>query len=624
MNKKYVNSLSMTVNFNTDSNVGIKNFGKLGAWYVLALSVIAIIALIGQLMVQHYLQNQVSDSRVVNLAGTQRYKSQMIVKISLLLHQDIDHRHFPDKISALEAVLEEWKKGHEGLQYGDENLSLPGNNSPQIRAMFAELEPYFQGLYNSARQIINYKSRDTSNEAEMQLATQSLLDNEALFLKKMDEIVYAYDQEARQKVSRLSKLEFGLLAISLIVIALEIIFVFRPTTLQVRNTITHLMSSEKNAKKLSKEIGALYASLEKSYEDLSIVNQPVENPRLYAKADRGGSVTYVSESLAEINGISSPAQSALLSDLFPGMARPEDWMDNVVDVVSEGESWQGEIRFNSRHRKGCWVQVIITPVYNESDEVEELIMMGSDITQRKEAEQSMNVKNRAEIEKKINQQKFRSVLILEGQEEERKRIAMDIHDGIGQMLTSLKFQIESVDLANSEKAASKLKEIELLTKEVIREVRRVTFDLKPTVLGDFGLQAALNVFIKEIGKLTDIKLTYHTSGEIPRLSQKIENNIFRIIQEAINNAIKYSEAEVIDVSLAEAGGELTITVKDQGRGFDAALVDSRNMDIESGRGFFNMYERTEYVNGQLTIDSQLDSGTTVILKVPVKTSVTVE
>src|ERR1700750_970048 len=108
----------------------------------------------------------------------------------------------------------------------------------------------------------------------------------------------------------------------------------------------------------------------------------------------------------------------------------------------------------------------------------------------------MNVKNRAEIEKKINQQKFRSVLILEGQEEERKRLAMDIHDGIGQMLTSLKFQIESIDLKEQQKAEQKIIEVRQLIKEVIREVRKVTFNLKPTVLGDYGLQAALNVFVQ--------------------------------------------------------------------------------------------------------------------------------
>jgi two-component system, NarL family, sensor histidine kinase DegS len=159
---------------------------------------------------------------------------------------------------------------------------------------------------------------------------------------------------------------------------------------------------------------------------------------------------------------------------------------------------------------------------------------------------------------------------------------------------------------------------------VIREVRKVTFNLKPTVLGDFGLQAALNVFVQEIGKLTDIKLVFKTSGEIDRLPQKIENNIFRIIQEAINNAIKYSAAEQITVELRQSDQELSVIVSDNGKGFDTALVDSRNMNIESGRGFFNMYERTEYLNGELMIDTQPEKGTTVVLKVPVRNAVLAE
>src|SRR5690606_5588042 len=147
---------------------------------------------------------------------------------------------------------------------------------------------------------------------------------------------------------------------------------------------------------------------------------------------------------------------------------------------------------------------------------------------------TMLLKNKAEIEKQINQQKFRSVLILEGQEEERKRIAMDIHDGIGQMLTSLKFQIESINSKNEQDAERKITEIKHGIKDIIKEVRRVTFNLKPTVLGDYGLQAGLNVFVKEIGKLSDVELIFKAEGEVDqRIPQKIENNIFRIVQEAI-------------------------------------------------------------------------------------------
>lgn len=614
----------MTLDFNSKGKLHLNQFSKLGMWYILALSVIATIAIIGQVLIQHHLQSQVSDSRVVNLAGTQRYKSQWIVKMSMLLYTDLEHKHFPDKVATLENLLEEWKRGHEGLQNGDQGLQLPGNNSEEIRRMFKNLDPYFQNVYQSAKDIIALKTGVVSDSLLLQNALRTLLDNETVFLQKMDQLVFQYDLEARQKVSMLSKLEYILLAISVVVIILEILFVFRPTTIQVNKTINQLMQSEKNARKLSKEIGALYTSLEKSYEQLSIVNQPVENPRLYAKADRGGNVTFISDTFSALSGKKFIMEGMQLADLFEGMNNPDDWMDEVIEVLSEGGIWQGELRFEGAAKTDRWVDLIITPVYHDKGEIEELVMMGADITKRKLAEQNMNLKNRAEIEKKINQQKFRSVLILEGQEEERKRIAMDIHDGIGQMLTSLKFQIESINLKEKEKAAQKIEEIQQLIREVIKEVRKVTFNLKPTVLGDYGLQAALNVFVQEIGKLTDIKLVYRTSGETERLPQKTENNIFRIIQEAINNAIKYSEAKFIAIDLHQSDNDLVITVKDEGKGFDIKLVEARNMNIDSGRGFFNMYERTEYINGTLSINSVPGKGTTVTLTVPVRNPVLVE
>jgi len=167
-------------------------------------------------------------------------------------------------------------------------------------------------------------------------------------------------------------------------------------------------------------------------------------------------------------------------------------------------------------------------------------------------------------------------------------------------------------------------EVDQLIKQVIREVRRVTFNLKPPVLADYGLQAALKVFVQETSKLVDVKLVYNTSGHIDRLPQKTENNIFRIVQEAINNAIKYSGADRIEVSLAQAESNVVIKVKDEGKGFDARLIEARSVNIESGRGFFNMYERTEYVNGQLSIHSKPNEGTTVTLTVPVTNNITME
>ncbi len=615
----------MHLNFDNDVKLRLNRFSKLGTWYILALSAIATVAIIGQILIQIHLEDQQSDSRVVNIAGKQRMLSQKISKTVLLFKPDQLEGDRIELIKQLDAAVSLWQISQEGLLHGNDSLRLSGKNSDAIISLFASAQPHFDGMYQNAETIIALLRKNPSESYEtLRQPIQEILNDESIFLTGMDRIVVQYADEAHQKVSSLSAMEYSLFIISLVVIGLEIMFIFRPTTRHVNNTVNRLVDSEMNARKLSKEIGELYASLEKSYEQISIVNQPTENPRLFAKTDRGGNVTFVSDSFSDRIGIQKIKGLMRLCDLFRGMKNADDWMDEIVECVSEEKSWQGQLNFEDAKHTVCWADVIITPVFNTENEVDELVVMGTEITQRKAAEQNMNSKNRAEIEKKINQQKFRSVLILEGQEEERKRIAMDIHDGIGQMLTSLKFQIESIDLKQPERAEQKFGELSQLIKEVIKEVRRVTFNLKPTVLGDYGLQSALNVFIHEIGKLTDIPLTYTTQGDIDRLPQKIENNIFRIIQEAINNAIKYSEASAIEVTLAETDDELVIEVKDQGKGFETKLVEARSINIESGRGFFNMYERTEYVNGKLDINSDPGKGTSVVLHVPIRKAVVAE
>jgi PAS domain S-box-containing protein len=614
----------MNVNFEQEAKEGLNRFTRLGTWYILALSAIATVAIIGQLLIQNHLKDQRDDSRVVNVAGKQRMLSQKISKSLLLLSlkQPAQRR---DAVKGLRYSIRLWALSQEGLRKGNDSLHLPGMNSETIEKMFEDIRPHFDTMFYHANAVVSRIEKDSAIAfAELMPHVDQVLEHESDFLAGMEKIVFQYDAEAHEKVTKLSRLEYLLLGISILVIILEILFVFKPTTVHVNKTIAKLIDSEKNAKKLSKEIGALYASLEKSYEQISHINEPVENPKLFAKADRGGNITFVSQLFTNITGQVTSDSTMRICDLFEGVSDDNDWMDEVIETVSEEQHFQTQIRLRSLEGKDLWAEVIISPVYNDQGEIDELVITGADITRQKSAEQNMSVKTKAEIEKKINQQKFRSVLILEGQEEERKRLAMDIHDGIGQMLTSLKFQIESINLRDDSQAANKLTEIQQLISEVIKEVRRVTFNLKPTVLGDYGLQAGLNVFIREIGKLTDIQLDYRVEGESAgRLPQKTENNIFRIVQEAINNAIKYSETKRIEIVLQQMETELIITVHDDGRGFDEKLIEARSVNIESGRGFFNMYERTEYINGNLDLKSSPGNGTTITLRVPLRTPVVV-
>ena len=472
----------MQLNFDPEQKPKLK-FSRLGTWYILALSAIAIISIIGQILVQRHLADQFNDSQVVNVAGKQRMLSQKITKAVLLLaSQPVDDREII--LDQLIDATHLWKLSQDGLQHGNDSLHLSGQNSKTVSLLFEKIRGPFSKMSASAEKIIGTLQRDSITQASsFQQDIQDILGQENLFLAGMDDIVKQYAQEANEKINGLKKMEYLLLFISLFVITAEVLFIFRPTAIQVSRTVNKLRASEKNSRKLLKEIGALYASLERSYEQLSAINEPVENPRLYAKTDRGGNVIFVSDSFLQVTGHTYEDRTFRLSDLFQGMARADDWMDEIVDTVSEGKSWQGDIRFHPSPGAECWLAIIIQPVQIEGEEVE-WIVLGSNISSRKLAEQNMNRKNRAEIDKLVNQQKFRSVLILEGQEEERKRIAMDIHDGIGQMLTSLKYQIESIDFKDSH-VADKIRDVDHLIKNVIKEVRRVTFNLKPTVLGDY-------------------------------------------------------------------------------------------------------------------------------------------
>ena len=580
-------------------------FGKLGLWYVLALSTIATIIIIGQILIQNHLSDQLSDSRVVNVAGRQRMLSQKIVKLSLQLAGEKYSSSL--LISELKETISLWSESHEGLKYGNKLLSLPGKNSSVVDSMFQSIQPRFDAIVQNAMQMIEiYQDSANAGQADLHSNMKIILKEEKPFLEGMDRIVNQYDKEAREKVSILSQMEYGLLFISLLVILLEVLFIFRPTARHVNKTMNKLIASEKNANKMAKEISAIYNSLEKSYEQLAKVNEPDEIPVVWAKADQGGNVEMISEHYKSMTKI-RVKKNMRICDLFPGSGLEDDFMDDLVEDISELKNWNSQIQIKNKSAN-LWAEVTICPVLDGNNEIMEVMVVGTDISSRKQAEQDMYMKNRNEVEKQINRQKYRSVLILEGQEEERKRLAMDIHDGVGQLLTSLKFQIEGVNPV-TETNTKKLDEIKQLLNDTIKEVRRITFNLKPTVLGDYGLAAGLRLFI-------NLKLEFENPKNLQdRYSQRVENNVFRIVQEAINNAIKYANADVILVKMLKIDEELVVYVMDDGVGFDPTTM--KDVGIESGSGFFNMYERTEYINGKLEIDSVPGKGTTVELHVPI-------
>lgn len=208
--------------------------------------------------------------------------------------------------------------------------------------------------------------------------------------------------------------------------------------------------------------------------------------------------------------------------------------------------------------------------------------------------------------------------IIVAQEEERKRIARELHDETGQALASLMVGLRNVEEAPTpEEVRRRLADLRALSASTLENVRRLALELRPSVLDDLGLAAALRRYVHEYAarfqKPVDLQVIGLDDGQ--RLSPEVETALYRIVQEALTNAAKYAQAEHISVLLECHGGQVSAIVEDDGRGFDAENVLRSGLSANR-LGIYGMRERAELVGGTLTIESQEGRGTTVYVRVP--------
>jgi two-component system, NarL family, sensor kinase len=191
--------------------------------------------------------------------------------------------------------------------------------------------------------------------------------------------------------------------------------------------------------------------------------------------------------------------------------------------------------------------------------------------------------------------------MLKGQEEERSRIAKDLHDGLGGMLSGTKLSFMNMKenlILTPENAAQFNKSLSLLD-NTIADLRKVAHNLMPEALVKYGLSEAVKDFCNTLQSSTTISINYQLLGEIRKLSSTAEVSIYRIIQELVNNAVKHANAKTILVQLSTSETKISITVEDDGKGFDINLA-------KKGDGLDNIKYRVQYFNG--TIDTVTSSG----------------
>jgi signal transduction histidine kinase len=223
-----------------------------------------------------------------------------------------------------------------------------------------------------------------------------------------------------------------------------------------------------------------------------------------------------------------------------------------------------------------------------------------------------------ELKRKEQMRKHLLAKTLTAQEEERKRIARELHDETSQALTSLmvglKFVENSASLAQVKERTAELR---TLAAQTLDDVRHLATKLRPSLLDDLGLVAAIGKYAKEYSSKMNIKVDSHISGlSDKRLPSDIEVAVYRIVQEALTNVAKYSKTKKASVILRYKEGTLMAIIEDNGIGFDVSQIVASAS--EKKLGLFGMYERASLIGGKLTIESRPGAGTTVFLEVQLK------
>jgi PAS domain S-box-containing protein len=319
--------------------------------------------------------------------------------------------------------------------------------------------------------------------------------------------------------------------------------------------------------------------------------------------DQNFRITYMNPGAEEILGRSfSHLQQCALFDV---MQLKYDLADDLV--VNPLQCELNQLRINSMPKNLILVSHdgkqkfvgdgSLSPVIDNKGICTGMVLIFKDLTQKIEHEKLLQ---RFEAEKLS--------ALFEGQEKERSRIARDLHDGLGQMLTAIKMNIDFT-MVKDEKGDHLRKLID----DAIQESVRISENLQPSKLKDFDLATCINSLCKQINLATQVKVTFENLGDVPEVDPNQKIHFFRIAQEALNNAIKHAKPSCINVQLSQTDDRTFLTIEDDGGGipFSADGHSSRH-------GLANMRDRAELMGGKLTIESDKNRGTLVIVEAPFK------
>lgn len=216
-------------------------------------------------------------------------------------------------------------------------------------------------------------------------------------------------------------------------------------------------------------------------------------------------------------------------------------------------------------------------------------------------------KNTAEL---LDERTKRITALFDGQEQERHRISLDLHDGLAQQLVAIRMTLNNMIDRNELNNEAKLSSLRQQLSDAIEELRKISYDLAPSGLMEFSIENALANLANQIRQNSSINIDFSAFGDFSGIDQRTKIYLYRIVQEAIANTIKHAEATQLLIQLTETTTHYVLIIEDNGKGFE---FNMNNLGL--GKGLFNMHERSILLNGTFDVESIRDKGTTIRVKI---------